>query len=73
MTAVATIMMAQESNTSVNDGVTWSKDLEGVTVTRMRRLVKADADKMTYDVKNDADAVIMKPSTIMPVQALQLR
>ncbi|MBO5550166.1 MAG: TonB-dependent receptor [Prevotella sp.] len=56
MTAVATIMMAQENNTSVNDSVTWSKDLEGVTVTRMRRLVKADADKMTYDVKNDADA-----------------
>jgi outer membrane receptor protein involved in Fe transport len=54
--------MAQENNTSVNDSVTWSKDLDGVTVTRMRRLVKADADKMSYDVKNDADA---KASTVL--------
>ena len=62
MTAVATIMMAQENNTNVNDSVTWSKDLDGVTVTRMRRLVKADADKLSYDVKNDADA---KASTVL--------
>lgn len=62
MTAVATIMMAQENNTNVNDSVTWSKDLEGVTVTRMRRLVKADADKLSYDVQNDADA---KASTVL--------
>ena len=62
MTAVATIMMAQENNTNVNDSVTWSKDLDGVTVTRMRRLVKADADKLSYDVKNDEDA---KASTVL--------
>ena len=62
MTAVATIMMAQENNTNANDSVTWSKDLDGVTVTRMRRLVKADADKLSYDVKNDADA---KASTVL--------
>lgn len=62
MTAVATVMMAQENNTNVNDSVTWSKDLDGVTVTRMRRLVKADADKLSYDVKNDADA---KASTVL--------
>ena len=62
MTAVATIMVAQENNTNVNDSVTWSKDLDGVTVTRMRRLVKADADKLSYDVKNDADA---KASTVL--------
>ena len=62
MTAVATVMMAQENNTNVNDSVTWSKDLDGVTVTRMRRLVKADADKLSYDVKNDEDA---KASTVL--------
>ena len=62
MTAVATVLMAQENNTNVNDSVTWSKDLDGVTVTRMRRLVKADADKLSYDVKNDEDA---KASTVL--------
>ena len=62
MTAVATVMMAQETNTKANDSVTWSKDLDGVTVTRMRRLVKADADKLSYDVKNDEDA---KASTVL--------
>ena len=62
MTAMATIMMAQETNTKANDSITWSKDLDGVTVTRMRRLVKADADKLSYDVKNDEDA---KASTVL--------
>ena len=62
MTTVATVLMAQENNTNVNDSVTWSKDLDGVTVTRMRRLVKADADKLSYDVKNDEDA---KASTVL--------
>ena len=62
MTAVATVMMAQETNTKANDSITWSKDLDGVTVTRMRRLVKADADKLSYDVKNDEDA---KASTVL--------
>ena len=55
MTAVATVLMAQETNTKANDSITWSKDLDGVTVTRMRRLVKADADKLSYDVKNDEE------------------
>ena len=62
MTAMATIVMAQETNTKANDSITWSKDLDGVTVTRMRRLVKADADKLSYDVKNDEDA---KASTVL--------
>ena len=62
MTAVATVLMAQETNTKANDSITWSKDLDGVTVTRMRRLVKADADKLSYDVKNDEDA---KASTVL--------
>ena len=62
MTVVATVLMAQETNTKANDSITWSKDLDGVTVTRMRRLVKADADKLSYDVKNDEDA---KASTVL--------
>lgn len=62
MSLVATLVMAQENNTHVNDSVTWSKDLDGVTVTRMRRNVKADVDKISYDVKNDADA---KASTVL--------
>ena len=62
MSLVATLVMAQENNTHVNDSVTWSKDLDGVIVTRMRRNVKADVDKISYDVKNDADA---KASTVL--------
>lgn len=73
MIAAATMMMAQETKTTegataktdqatVNDSVTWEKDLDGVTVTRMRRLVKADADKLSYDVKNDEDA---KSATVL--------
>lgn len=62
MSLVATLVMAQENNNHVNDSVTWSKDLDGVTVTRMRRNVKADVDKISYDVKNDADA---KASTVL--------
>ena len=74
MTTMATLMMAQENNmtagqdstttqqTAAQDSVAWEKDLDGVTVTRMRRLVKADADKLSYDVKNDADA---KASTVL--------
>ena len=62
LTIMVTLVMAQETKTTANDSVTWSKDLEGVTVTRMRRLAKADADKITYDVKNDDDA---KASTVL--------
>ena len=45
LTIMVTLVMAQETKTTANDSVTWSKDLEGVTVTRMRRLAKADADR----------------------------
>lgn len=56
MSLATTLAMAQENTTNPNDSITWSEDLDGVTVTRMRRNVKADVDKISYDVKNDADA-----------------
>lgn len=62
MSLTATLAMAQENNTNVNDSITWDKELDGVTVTRMRRNVKADVDKISYDVKNDADA---KAATVL--------
>ena len=63
MSIATTMATAQENNTTaLKDSVAWNKDLEGVTVTRMRRNVKADADKISYDVKNDADA---KASTVL--------
>ena len=61
MSIIATMAMAQD-NKNVNDSITWDKQLDGVTVTRMRRNVKAEVDKITYDVKNDADA---KASTVL--------
>ena len=60
MSLAATLAMAQENN--ANDSITWSENLDGVTVTRMRRAVKADVDKITYDVASDADA---KASTVL--------
>ena len=60
MSLATTLAMAQENNT--NDSITWSEKLDGVTVTRMRRAVKADVDKITYDVASDADA---KASTVL--------
>lgn len=62
MSLAATLATAQENNTNVNDSITWSENLDGVTVTRMRRAVKAEVDKITYDVASDADA---KASTVL--------
>ena len=58
----ATLAMAQENNVEANDSITWSKNLDGVTVTQMKRSVKADVDKITYDVASDADA---KAATVL--------
>ena len=62
MSLAATVATAQENNVNTNDSITWSEDLDGVTVTRMRRAVKADVDKITYDVAGDADA---KAATVL--------
>ena len=35
---------------------TMAHDLDGVTVTAQRKLIKADIDKLTYDVANDETA-----------------
>lgn len=57
MMSLATMMaVAQENTVNPNDSITWSEDLDGVTITHMRRNVKADVDKISYDVKSDADA-----------------
>ena len=44
------------------DSVTWSKELDGVTVVHQKRLVKMEVDKMTYKVSEDEDA---KSSTVL--------
>ena len=62
MSLTAIVAAAQENNMNANDSITWSENLDGVTVTRMRRAVKADVDKITYDVASDADA---KASTVL--------
>ena len=61
MSLAATVAMAQENN-NANDSVTWSEKLGDVTVTSMRRAVKAEVDKIAYDVASDADA---KASTVL--------
>jgi len=64
MMAIAVLPLAvngQTDSTSV-DSVTWSKDLDGVTVVHQKRLVKMEADKMTYKVSEDEDA---KASTVL--------
>ena len=62
MSLATTVSTAQENNVNANDSITWSENLDGVTVTRMRRAVKADVDKIAYDVASDADA---KASTVL--------
>jgi len=57
----SSVAVAQTDSTSV-DSVTWSKDLDGVTVVHQKRLVKMEADKMTYKVSEDVDA---KASTVL--------
>jgi outer membrane receptor protein involved in Fe transport len=57
------MMMGQARVDSLGtDSVTWSKDLEGVTVVHQKRLVKMEADKMTYKVSEDEDA---KSNTVL--------
>ena len=48
-------MMAQTDSLGV-DSVTWSKELDGVTVVHQKRLVKMEVDKMTYNVSEDEDS-----------------
>ena len=48
---------AQTDTTTVkNDSVIWDKDLEGMTVTAMRQLIKQDIDRIGYDVQADEDS-----------------
>jgi hypothetical protein len=48
-------MTAQTDSLGV-DSVTWSKELDGVTVVHQKRLVKMEVDKMTYNVSEDEDS-----------------
>ena len=48
---------AQTDSTSVNnDSIAWDKNLDGVTVTAMRQLIKQDIDRIGYDVQADEDS-----------------
>ena len=54
-------MTAQTDSLGV-DSVTWSKELDGVTVVHQKRLVKMEVDKMTYNVSEDEDS---KSNTVL--------
>ena len=48
---------SQTDSTMVkNDTVAWNKNLEGVTVTAQRQLIKQDIDRIGYDVQADEDS-----------------
>ena len=53
--AIPSASMAQTDSLGV-DSVTWSKELDGVTVVHQKRLVKMEVDKMTYNVSEDEDS-----------------
>jgi hypothetical protein len=68
---IPTVMMAQRLPVGATagmrdsvgvDSITWSKELDGVTVVHQKRLVKMEVDKMTYKVSEDEDA---KSSTVL--------
>lgn len=45
-----------DSVTVNNDSVTWSQELDGVTVKAQRQLIKQEIDRVGYDVQADEDA-----------------
>ena len=50
-------VQAQTDSTTVkNDSVTWSQELDGVTVKAQRKLIKQEIDRVGYDVQADEDA-----------------
>ena len=57
LTLVTLVGQAQTDSTSVkNDSVTWSTELEGVTVKAQRQLIKQEIDRIGYNVQADEDA-----------------
>lgn len=49
--------MAQTDSTTVkNDSITWSQELEGVTVKAQRQLIKQEMDRIGYDVQADEES-----------------
>ena len=55
--------MAQTDSTTVNnDSITWSQELEGVTVKAQRQLIKQEIDRIAYDVQADEES---KTQTVM--------
>lgn len=60
---VATIGQGQTDSTLVkNDSVTWSTELEGVTVKAQRQLIRQEIDRVGYDVQADEES---KTQTVM--------
>ena len=54
---VALSASAQTDSTQVkNDSITWSQELEGVTVKAQRQLIKQDIDRVGYDVQADEES-----------------
>ena len=54
--------VASQTDSLDADTVTWSKELDGVTIVHQKRLVKMEVDKMTYNVSEDEDS---KSSTVL--------
>ena len=51
----STAQTKQDSTSVKNDSVTWNKELEGVTVTAQRQLIKQEIDRIGYDVQADGE------------------
>lgn len=58
----STAQVNNETTGVPGDTIDWEKYLDQVTVSAVRPLVKMEADKMTYDVQNDADS---KSATVL--------
>ena len=58
----STAQTKQDSTSVKNDSVTWNKELEGVTVTAQRQLIKQEIDRIGYDVQADGES---KTQTVM--------
>ena len=54
--AITTVQAQTDSTVVKNDSVVWNKELDGVTITAQRQLIKQEIDRVGYDVQADENA-----------------
>ena len=57
-----------DSITVKNDSITWSKELEGVTVKAQRQFIKQEIDRIGYDVQADEESKTLTVLDLLPPQ-----